>query len=132
MNWGSYTPISQEAEQAATTCVDCGMTVHKTLGPGFKELIYREAFRLELHARGIPFEAEKGILVRYRSWEIPGQRVDLLVAGVLLVEIKAVPKLLAIHQSQVLSYLKTMDLRLALLMNFGGQLFKDGLKRVVR
>lgn len=132
MNWGSYTPIPQEVEQAATTCVDCGMTVHRILGPGFKEPIYEEAFRLELHSRGVAFEAEKAILVRYKSWEIPGQRVDLLVAGVLLVEIKALPKLLRIHQSQVLSYLKTMDLRLGLLMNFGGPLFKDGLKRVAR
>jgi GxxExxY protein len=132
MNWGSYTPIPQEVEQAATICVDCGMTVHRILGPGFKEPIYEEAFRLELHSRGVAFEAEKAIAVRYKSWEIPGQRVDLLVAGVLLVEIKAVPTLLRIHQSQVLSYLKTMDLRLGLLMNFGGRLFKEGLKRVVR
>jgi len=121
----SYTPVSQQVEALATTCVDCGMTVHKILGPGFKEAIYRDAFRLELHSRGVPFEAEKAILVKYKTWEIPGQRVDLLVAGALLVEIKAVPKLIGIHQSQVLSYLKTMDLRLALLMNFSGQLFKD-------
>jgi len=121
----SYTPVSQQVEALATTCVDCGMTVHKILGPGFKEAIYRDAFRLELHSRGVPFEAEKAILVKYKTWEIPGQRVDLLVAGALLVEIKAVPKLIGIHQSQVLSYLKTMDLRLALLMNFSGQLFED-------
>ena len=116
----------------ATICVDCDLTVHKILGPGFKKPIYREAFRLELDSRGVPFEVEKAIVVKYKTWEIPGQRVDLLVGGVLLVEIKAVPQLLAIHQSQVLSYLKTMDLRLGLLMNFGGQLFKQGIRRVIR
>ena len=87
MNWGSYTPIPQEVEQAATTCVDCGMTVHRILGPGFKEPIYEEAFRLELHSRGVAFEAAKAIAVRYKSWEIPGQRIDLLIAGILVVEI---------------------------------------------
>jgi GxxExxY protein len=127
----SYPIIPPAVEQAATTCVDCGMTVHRALGPGFKEAIYREAFRLELHSRGVPFEAEKPILVRYKSWQIPGQRVDLVVAGVVLIEIKAVPALRTIHHSQVISYLRTMDLRLGLLMNFHGRLFKDGLKRVV-
>lgn len=132
MTWTNRPTVPPEVELAASICVDCGLTVHRILGPGFRESIYQRAFRLELDSRGVPFESEKAIAVRYRTWEIPGQRADLVVAGVLLVEIKAVPRLRSLHQAQVLSYLKTMDLRLGLLMNFGGQLFKDGVRRVIR
>jgi len=132
MSWSAYAPIAREVEEVASTCVDSGITVHRVLGPGFKESIYHEAYRLELSSRGVAYESEKAILVRYKTWQIPGQKVDLLVAGLVLVEIKAIPKLRRVHQSQVVSYLKTMDLRLGLLMNFSGRLFKDGLKRVAR
>lgn len=127
-----HLPVPSDVERLAKICVDCGMHVHRELGPGFKEVIYERAFCLELDARGVPFETEKPILVRYKAWEIPGQKVDLLVAGVVLVEIKTVPKLKQIHTHQILSYLKTLDLRLGLLMNFKQRLLRDGLKRVVR
>jgi GxxExxY protein len=81
--------------------------------------------------RGIKFECEKRIEVKYRNWLIPGQRIDLIVASVVLVEIKVVPRLRKLHTSQVLSYLKTTGLRVGLLMNFNTPLFKDGLRRVV-
>jgi GxxExxY protein len=127
-----YTPIPAAVEKTASTCVDCGMHVHRVLGPGFKESVYERAFCLELDSRDVPFECEKSILVRYKSWEIPGQKVDLVAAGLVLVEIKAVPRLRKIHVSQTLSYLKTMNLRLGLLMNFNSRLLRDGLKRVIR
>lgn len=127
-----YAPIPREVEQIASICVDSGLHVHSALGPGLKEIIYDRAFCLELDSRGIPYEAEKKILVKYKSWTIPGQRVDLIVAGVVLVELKAVPRLRKIHSSQVLSYLKTLDLRLGLLMNFNTRLLRDGLRRVIR
>ena len=126
-----FTPIPGAVEQAATTCVDCGYHIHRLIGPGFKEIVYHRAFRLELDSRGVPFECEKPIMVRYKSWEIPGQKIDLIVAGVVLVEIKSVPKLRKIHHAQLLSYMRTMDIRLGLLMNFNSRLFKDGVKRVV-
>lgn len=128
----TYVPIPAVVEKIASACVDTGMCVHRILGPGFKEDIYERAFCLELDSRGIKFECQKPILVRYKMWDIPGQRVDLVVEGSVLVEVKAIPRLRRIHQSQVLSYLKTMDLRLGLLMNFNGRLFRDGLKRVAR
>ena len=127
-----YVPVPADVEKLARVCVDCGMHVPRELGPGFKEVIYERAFCLELNARGVPFETEKRILVRYKAWTIAGQKVDLLVGGVVLVEIKAVPRLRQIHTHQILSYLKTLDLRLGLLMNFKQRLLRDGLKRVVR
>jgi GxxExxY protein len=127
----SYAPVPLDVEAVARTCIDAGIDVHRQLGPGFKEAIYSRALCLELHARGVSFECEKRILVRYKSWTIPGQTIDLIVAGKVLVELKAVPKLRKIHVNQVISYLKTTDLRLALIVNFNTRVLKDGLRRVV-
>ena len=124
-------PLTQCEERLVTEVVDCGFQVHSVLGPGFRESIYAQAFRLELNARGLSFEAEKAIDVRYKQWTIPGQRIDLLVGGIVLVEIKAVPKLSALQRKQVLSYLRTMNLRLGLLINFNSAYYKHGVRRVV-
>ena len=118
-------------EEVITSVVACGLTVHRELGPGFKESIYERAFCLELDSRGIKFECQKPVEVRYKQWTIPGQRIDLIVDGVVLVEIKTVSKLKKLHESQVVSYLKTTELRVGLLMNFNSVLFKHGLRRVV-
>ena len=125
-------PLPPEIEEIVTKVVDVGFTVHKVLGPGFKEKIYERAFCLELDSRGLKFECEKPIEVKYKEWRIPGQKVDLVVAEILLVELKAVPQLRKLHHRQVLSYLKTMDLRIGLLVNFNVTLFKHGVKRVIR
>ena len=123
--------LSDTDEKLVAEVIDCGFTVHASLGPGFRERIYNRAFCLELQTRRLSFETEKRILVRYKHWEIPGQQVDLVVGGVVLVELKAVPQLRALHHRQVLSYLKTMGLRVGLLMNFNVELFKQGVKRIV-
>ena len=70
--------------------------------------------------------------MKYKTWEIPGQKVDLIVEGVVLVEIKAVPKIKKVHASQVVSYLRTLNLRLGLILNFKAGLMKDGMRRVIR
>jgi GxxExxY protein len=124
-------PLSVEDERLVTRAMDCAFTVHRTLGPGFREKIYARAYRLELDANGLRFESEKPILVKYREWKIPGQTIDLLIEGVVLVEMKTVPRLRPIHHAQVLSYLKTLDLRVGLLMNFNVPVLKAGLQRVV-
>ena len=112
--------------------VDCAFAVHRFLGPGFRERIYQRAFCLELAARGVSFECEKKIEVRYKEWRIPGQQVDLIVEQLVLVEIKALPRLGALQSHQVRSYLKTMDLRAGLLVNFNTSLLKHGLHRIVQ
>ncbi len=86
---------------------------------------------LELEARRLRFETEKAIYVVYRDWNIPGQRVDLIVEGVVLVELKSVRRLRNIHRSQALSYLKTTQLRLGLLINFHVPLLRNGIRRVI-
>jgi GxxExxY protein len=94
-------PLSSVEEKIFSSVMDCAFAVHRELGPGFREKIYDSAFCLELDSRGIKFEREKKIDVRYKSWSIPGQRVDLIVEGIVLVEIKAVSKILKVHEGQV-------------------------------
>jgi GxxExxY protein len=125
------TPLDPESESVVTDVIDAGFAVHRALGPGFLEGIYKTALHLELDARNIQFECEKMVDVLYRGYRIPGQRVDLIVAGRVLVELKAVKQLEGIHQAVGISYLKTTGLRVGLLMNFHAVLFKDGLKRIV-
>src|SRR5687768_11169201 len=124
-------PLTAEQEKTVTDAMDCGFTVHRVLGPGFKEKIYERAYCLELESRQMKFESEKRIDVRYKRWQIPGQRIDLIVEGIVLIEIKAVPRLRPIHRAQVLSYLKTTGLRVGRLMNFNSVVLKDGLQRIV-
>jgi GxxExxY protein len=96
-------PLTAEQEAIVTESMDCGFAVHRALGPGFRERIYERAYCLELNLRGLKFECEKAIEVQYKDWRIPGQKVDLIVEGIVLVEIKVVPKLRPIHRCQVLS-----------------------------
>jgi GxxExxY protein len=127
----SYSPLPEATEKLGAEIVDAGLTVHRLLGPGFKEQIYRAALGLELEQRRIPYESEKIVSVRYREWDIPGQRIDLVVGGVIIVEVKAASRLKEIHRRQLFSCLRTTHLRLGYVMNFNTVWFRDGLKRVV-
>jgi GxxExxY protein len=108
------------------------ITVHRELGPGLLESIYRRAICLELRAAGLSYETEKTIPVTYRGDEVLcHQRLDLLVDGKLLLEIKSVERLAAVHHAQVRSYLRVAKLRVGLLMNFNVAVLPDGMRRIV-
>ena len=124
-------PLTDVEEVFVARAIDCAFAVHRVLGPGFREGIYQRAYCLELELQGLAFECEKKIDVSYKAWKIPGQRVDLVVSGVVLVEIKAVPRLRLLHEHQAQSYLKTMGLRVGLVMNFNTIMLKHGLRRIV-
>jgi len=124
-------PLSAEAEEAMSETIGCAIAVHRALGPGFLESIYKKAMHLELDAQGISYESEKAVTVQYRGSHILGQRVDLIVRDLIVVELKAVTRFDDVHQSQVMSYLKTTGLRGGLLINFRVPVLKAGLKRVV-
>ena len=124
--------IPAEAEWVGRRVIGCAIDVHRVLGPGYKESIYVEALCLEMDARSIPFERERPIIVTYKGKEIPGQRLDLLVGGVLIVECKVVDAMARVHTRQVTSYLKTTGLRLGFLFNFNVDiLMRDGFRRIV-
>jgi GxxExxY protein len=122
--------LSPEEEAIVSRVIGYAIAVHKELGPGFKESIYHRAFRLELDSHRVPYESDKPILVKYRNWEIPGQKVDLIIAGIVLAELKVVSRLRPLHRHQVQSYLRTTQLPIGLLMNFNVTLLKDGLQRI--
>jgi GxxExxY protein len=124
-------PLSPETERVMTQTIGCAIAVHRALGPGFLESIYREAMCIELTTRGLLYERERRISVRYRNVPISGQRIDLLIEGVVVVELKSVAHFDDVHSAQVISYLKTTGLRAGLLINFRVRLLRDGLKRFV-
>jgi GxxExxY protein len=132
MQPSEFETIPADVEWVGRSVIGCAVTVHRKLGPGYKESIYVEALCLEMDSRGLRFEREKPITVIYDGHEIRGQRLDLVVGGVLIVECKVVEAIGRIHQRQVTSYLKTTGLRLGFIFNFNVEvLMPAGFKRVV-
>ncbi len=124
--------LSAHLEDLATVLVDSAFKVHQALGPGLLESVYESCFCIELTNRRISYERQAQMSLVYEGVNVDGGfRLDLLVEKSIVVEIKAVEKLLPIHQSQVLTYLKLTNLRLGLLVNFNVQMFKQGVRRVV-
>jgi GxxExxY protein len=93
--------------------------VHNALGPGFVENVYEEALAYELELRRIPFERRKAVTVHYKDRVVGTHRLDLVVDGKIVLELKAVSTLTDVFKQQTLSYLKAADLRLGRLVNFG-------------
>jgi len=105
--------------------------IHRALGPGLLESIYEECLVVELELRGLEFEHQKSISIDYKGRRVaPELRIDLLEGGV-IVELKAVEKLLPVHDAQLLTYLRLCQVRFGLLINFNVPVLKDGLKRLV-
>jgi GxxExxY protein len=85
--------LSPEADLVTSQTIGCAIAVHRALGPGFIEAIYRKAMCIELESRNLAYEKERSIRVTYRGIEIPGQRVDFIIEGRIILEIKAVARL---------------------------------------
>jgi len=123
--------IDIELDALAKGVVDAAFKVHKALGPGLLESAYQACMEIELERRGVPFAVQELLPISYEGVRIEGAyRIDLLVGGKLVVELKAVEKLLPVHQAQILTYLRLTGLRLGLLINFNAPLIKDGIKRI--
>ena len=112
--------------------IGAAIEVHKILGPGYLEGVYEEAMVHELQLRNIPLERQKVININYKDKPVGEGRLDLLIDKCLVVELKAVNELADIHIAQVLSYLKTTELQLGLLINFNTKYLRDGIKRVIK
>ncbi len=111
--------------------IGAAIEVHRELGPGLLESTYETCLAHELSLRQIPFERQKPIPVRYKGLELDcGFRVDLLVDGLVIVELKAVDTFAPVHQAQLLTYLKLTGCKLGLLLNFNVRLLKQGIQRV--
>lgn len=121
-----------DIEQLAKAAIDCGFQVHQDIGPGLLETAYEAFLAAALAERGLRVQAQVPVPVTYRGVPVRDAfRVDLLVEDKLIIEVKSVERLAPVHAKQLLTYLRLMDQPLGLLMNFGADMFRDGLKRVI-
>lgn len=118
-------------EQVITATIGCCLRVHRELGPGLLEHVYMRALAIELDDAAISFEREKEIAITYRDRFLCHQRLDLVIDGQLVVELKAVDRLAPVYHAQLLSYLHASGLRAGLLVNFNVPILKQGIKRLV-
>ncbi len=119
-------------EEVSAVVVDTAYHLHHDLGPGLLESVYEAVLARMLERRGLRVERQKTIAFDFDEMHFnEGLRIDLLVEGCLVVELKSVETLAPVHSKQLLTYLRLMDLRLGLLINFEAATFKEGIKRVV-
>jgi len=118
--------------QIAAAVVDAAYKIHTTLGPGLLESVYEATLDYELKKRGLRVAQQVALPVYYEEVKLQvGFRIDLLVNEKVIIEIKSVEALAPIHRKQLETYLRLMDLRLGLLINFNVGLIKHGIQRVV-
>jgi GxxExxY protein len=122
----------RDIEWLARTAIDCGFQLHDDIGPGLLETAYEAFLTALLRDRGLSVEVQKSVPVTYRGVLVRDAfRADLLVEQRLVIEVKSVERLAPVHSKQLLTYLRLMHQPLGLLMNFGADLFRNGLKRVI-
>ena len=121
-----------EINQITNGIIGAAIEVHRGIGPGLLESAYEECLCHELSLRSIPFKRQLPLPVVYKGFNLDcSYRLDLVVAERVIVEIKAVERLLPIHEAQLLTYLKLSGLKAGLLINFNEILLKNGIKRHV-
>ncbi len=112
--------------------IGAAIEVHRHLGPGLLENAYEAALKCELGMRGIAFESQKPVPVVYKGQKLDvGYRLDLLIDGLVVVELKSVETVLPVHAAQIITYLKITGCRLGLLLNFNVPRMTDGIQRYV-
>lgn len=112
--------------------IGCAMEVYNVLGPGLLESAYERALIHELQINGLSVSSQVPVEMSYKGVNLgEGLRLDLLIEDSLIVELKSVDELKPVHYKQLLTYLKLLDKRIGLLINFNVNDFRDGIKRVV-
>jgi GxxExxY protein len=120
------------ADRLSYDIVGAAIEVHRQLGPGLLESAYEACICREFVLRGIRFERQVALPLRYRGMAVEcGYRLDLIVAGLVIVEVKSVTKVPPIHRAQVLTYLKLLRLNLGFIINFNVERLRMGLHRIV-
>jgi GxxExxY protein len=124
--------MSTGFDELSHRVIGCAIEVHRQLGPGLLESVYRTCLAHELALADCLCELEKAVPVRYKEVELDcGYRMDLLVDRKLVVELKSVEMLLPVHNAQILTYLKLSGLTTGLLINFNSKILRDGIRRFV-
>jgi GxxExxY protein len=121
-----------EFDELSKRVIGCALEVHRHLGPGLLESSYEQCLAHELSCAKLPFQLQVGLPLQYKSLRLDcGYRIDLLVDGKLILELKSVEQLLPIHEAQLLTYMKLAQIATGLLINFNVPLLKQGIKRFV-
>ena len=121
-----------ERDPISSSVIGAAIEVHRILGPGLLESAYEECLCHEVSLRGIAFERQLALPVNYKGVKLDcGYRLDIVLPGKLVIEVKAVEALAPIHDAQLLSYLKLAGIRTGLLLNFNVPLLRDGIRRLV-
>lgn len=111
--------------------IGCAIEVHRVLGPGLPEAVCETALCIELKARGIPFKRQVGVPIYYKGQLLSEHRPDLIVADEIIIEVKSIERIAAVHVAQVKTYLRITSLNVGLIMNFNCATMRAGIRRVV-
>jgi len=130
VTYSRYEPPAH-ADDVARAIIGAAIEVHRHLGPGFLESAYQRAMEVEMAERCMPFERQKTYVIQYKGADVGDLRIDLVVGGCVVVELKSVDGLASIHYSQLASYLRGSNLPLGLLINFNSVALKHGIRRVI-
>lgn len=132
MKAGTAKALDPALNEVSRKIVDAAFSVHRNLGPGLLESVYRECMMFELQDRGLSVRSEVDVPIIYRDRTLMSTlRLDFLVEDQVIVELKAIEVILAVHRAQLLSYLRLANKRLGLLINFNEVLVKNGISRIV-
>jgi GxxExxY protein len=130
---GEREPLPESVNRVGTLALDACFTAHRRLGPGLLESVYENCVAYELSKLGLHVQQQFALPVIYDEMRLEvGYRIDLLVEGVVIIEVKSVEALAPVHTAQVLTYLRFSDRRLGYLVNFNTVMLKDGIRRLVR
>jgi GxxExxY protein len=129
--YGDLPEPPEELDRLARAVIGAAIEVHRQLGAGMPEEGYEGAMCIELTERGIAFERQKAVDIVYKGVCVAKGRIDLLVEGKLIVEIKSCEALAPVHRLQVLSYMRMIRQPLGLLINFNVPVLKEGIRRII-
>jgi GxxExxY protein len=125
-------PEAERLDSVTEKVIGSAIAVHRAIGPGLLESAYEECLCYELSQLGLKFERQVPLPVVYKDVKLDcGYRMDIVVQDDVVIEVKAVEKIIPIHEAQLLSYLKLGNRKVGLLMNFHASVLKNGLKRIV-
>ena len=123
--------VEEDADSLTGSIIGAAIEVHRSLGPGLLESAYQTCLLYELRLRRLKVECQKPLPVFYKDVMLDcGYRLDLVVENQVVVEIKSVSAVVAVHEAQLLSYLKLGEYRVGLLINFNVKTLKDGIRRM--
>ncbi|MCR4299997.1 MAG: GxxExxY protein [Sulfuricaulis sp.] len=121
-----------EENEISAKIIGSSIDVHRSLGPGLLESVYQKCLARELELQGVLYQEEVPLLAEYKGLTFEAAcRMDMLVAGKVIVELKTVESILPVHEAQLLSYLRLSKLKLGLLVNFNVPVLRNGIRRIV-